>query len=108
MNKYSRINYMKEEVVNNVLEMDIVNNNWDLFMIKRPMSYKTIARSFIGRPDLLSLSIFGKMNYWWIIMKCNPEIQDMWNDINIGDVIQVPDVRDIEDFYSAVQFRRGN
>ena len=103
--KYTRTNYMKSDVIDNILEVDIVNNNWDLFAIKRPMGYFSVGRSFIGRPDLLSLTIFGKMDYYWILLKCNPTICDMWNDIKVGDIIRIPDIRDIEDFYDAIKFR---
>jgi len=104
-NKYKRTNFMKEEDIEGILEQDMVNNNWELFEIKRPQTFFTISRSYIQRPDLLSLKLYGKMSYWWIIAKHN-KIDDWWNDIAVEDVIEVPDIRDIEDWYSAVRIRR--
>lgn len=105
LNKYRRSNFTEEVEVDGVLEQDLVDNHWDLFEIKRPMTFFTISRSYIGRPDLLSMKLYGKMNYWWIILKVN-DIDDVWNDIEIEDVISVPNIRDIEDWYSNVRKRR--
>lgn len=108
MSKYRRTNFMSDEVVDGILEKDLVNNNWDLWEIKRPMTFFTVSRSYIQRPDLLSIKLYGKMSYWWILAKVNPEVMDFWNDIKVELVIDVPDVRDIEDFYSAVKRRRNS
>jgi hypothetical protein len=103
-NKYNRTNFIKDQVIDGILEKDLADNNWDLFEIKREMTFFTLSRGYIGRPDLLSLKLYGKMSYWWIISKVN-QIDDWWNDIVVGDVIDVPDIRDIEDWYSAVRRR---
>ena len=104
-NKYRRSNFTEIEEVGGLLECDLVNNHWDLFRIKRPMGFFTMLGSYIQRPDLLSLALYGKMNYWWILAKHN-RIDDWWNDVSIGDVIDVVDVADIEDFYLSVRQRR--
>jgi len=103
--KYKRSNFCEEELVDDNLEMDLVNNHFDLFEIKRPTNYFTVSRTFIQRPDLLSLKVYGKMNYWWIIFKVN-NIDDIWNDLHIDDVLQIPDIRDIEDWYIKVKSSR--
>lgn len=100
--KFLRTNFQKQEEIDGISEWDLVNNNWDLFEIKRPTNFLTISRSFIQRPDLLSLKLYGKMDYWWIIGKLNG-IDDWWNDMSIGQVIRVPDRLDIEDFYLALR-----
>ena len=106
-NKYRRTNFTEEVVVDGILEQDLGDNNWDLFEVKRPMTFFTLSRSYIGRPDLLSIKLYGKQTYWWILAKAN-NIDDFWNDINVGEVIDVPDIRDIEDWYSEVEIRRKN
>jgi len=103
--KYRRTNFTKNVEVDGILEKDLVDNNWDLWEVKRPSTFFTISRSYIQRPDLLSLKLYGKINYWWILAKANPEIQDWWNDIETEMVIEVPDVSDIEDWYAAVRRR---
>lgn len=104
-NKYRRTNFTQEENVDGILEQDLVNNNWELFEIKRPMTFFTVSTSYIQRPDLLSLKLYGKTSYWWILAKHN-KIDDWWNDIEVTDVIEVPDIRDIEDWYSEFRKRR--
>jgi hypothetical protein len=105
IDKYRRTNFLKEEVVDDVAEYDLGNDNWDLWEIKRPMTYFTLSRGYLARPDLLSLKLYGKMNYWWILLKHN-KICDVWNDMAVGDIIEVPDVRDLEDFYALVRRRQ--
>jgi hypothetical protein len=105
--KYTRTNFMTDQVVDGILEKDMVDNNWDLFEIKREMTFFTLSRSYTQRPDLLSLKLYGKVDYWWILAKVN-NIDDWWNDIEIGDVIEVPDIRDIEDWSSAVKKRQNS
>lgn len=103
-NKYRRTNFMEETEVEGIVEFDLVKNNWELFEIKRPMTFFTISRSYIQRPDLLSLKLYGKMSYWWILAKYN-KIDDWWNDIEVEDIIEVPNIRDIEDFYAKFRAR---
>jgi len=107
-NKYRRTNFIQDATVDGILEKDLVDNDWDLFEIKRPMTFFTLGASYIQRPDLLSIKLYGKDNYWWILSKANPDIMDWWNDPKVGDVIKVPDIRDIEDWYTEVRKRRAS
>lgn len=97
MNNFKRINFLKQEEVNGIIEQDFVHNYWELFEIKRDIQYYTLSREFLSRPDLLSLYLYGNIKYWWILLKVN-EIDDVWNDMSVGDVIQVPDINDINDW----------
>lgn len=106
--KYNRDNFYQSNEVNGIKEQDLVRNYWELFEVKRPMRYFTVTRSYLARPDLLSMKLYSRMDYWWIIAKLNT-VDDWWNDIEIEDVLQVPDLADIEEFYSKVRSakRRG-
>jgi len=104
LNKYRRTRFQEQETIDGVLEQDILNNNWELFEIKRPMSFFTVTPTFIQRPELLSIKLYGKQAYWWILAKFN-NIDDWWNDIQADDVIDVPNIRDIEDWYVRVKQR---
>jgi hypothetical protein len=105
LNKYRRTNFQEQKEVNDILEYDLVKNNWDLFELNRETTFYTIPQSFLQRPDLISIKLYGNQIYWWIIAKVN-QIDDWWNDVNPGDVIQVPNIRDIEDFYLRLRARR--
>jgi hypothetical protein len=102
MSKFRRTLFYDKNEVNGIVENDLVKNYFDLFKIKRPSQYFTLGRSYLQRPDLLSLKLYGTMNYWWIIAKLN-KIDDWWNDVEIGAVIQYPDIQDIQDFYLEVR-----
>lgn len=95
---------MQTENVNGDLEIDLIKNNWDLFKIKRRIGFDGITRVDIGRPDIFSIRIYGSMKYWWILSKVN-NIDDWWNDVEIGQDIIVPDIQDITDFYLSVKSR---
>ncbi|MFW6219513.1 MAG: hypothetical protein ACOCZ5_00220 [bacterium] len=107
MSRYSRTKFMRLHEVNDRLEYDLLSSNWDLFKIKRPFSFGIIIRSDLGRPDLFSLRIYNRIDYWWIISKIN-NIDDWFNDVYIGMEIIIPDVEDIEEFYLDVKNRRAN
>ena len=101
-NKYIRTNFYDDVEINELLEKDLTSGYFQKFKINRQTSFFTITRGFIKRPDLLSLKLYGKMNYWPIVGYVN-DIGDWWNDISVGDVIQVPDVQDIEDWLIEVK-----
>jgi len=101
MAKYSRVNFYKQVTVNNRLENDLVRNYWELFEIKRPLTFINLSRHYQQRPDLLSYFVYKDVQYWWIISKYNG-IDDWWNDVEIGATIAIPDIRDIDDWYVNV------
>jgi hypothetical protein len=99
--KYTRSNFYLKVTVDNNLENDLVSNYWYLFQLKRSYSFVTITHDFIQRPDLLSFALYGTDNLWWILCKVN-NIDDIWNDLIIGQIIIVPDINDINDWILAV------
>jgi hypothetical protein len=99
--KYKLSNFLQEVNVNGILEKDLVNNYWDLFEIKRPYTYITVSREFVARPDLLSYAVYGSDKFWWILMKAN-NLEDAFNDLIVENVLVVPDVQDIEDWFLQV------
>jgi len=101
MNKFKRTKFMKSHDVDGNIECDIVDNYWTLFEIKRSVSYYRITWSDVERPDLLSIKLYGAMKYWWILLKVN-NIDDIWNDMVVGDIITVPNVNDFEDWLLKV------
>ena len=104
INKYSRQNFVPTVSAGDYLEKDLILNNWDLFEINRPIRFDTIHRQDLQRPDLLSLRVYSKMSYFWILLKVNM-IDSVLNDMEIGQDIIVPDVEDIVDFVLAVKKR---
>lgn len=112
--KYSRTNYFKSEVLGSIMERDLVNSAFSEYKFKNDFTQYKLQYNDYMRPDLISYKFFGVTDYWWIILKCNPEIEDIWNDISIDDeqeqtypdsvkvteYINIPSKQDIDDFFS--------
>lgn len=104
LNKFKRTNFLKQDTAYDIPEYDLILNNWDLFEINNPVGFETVKAIDIQRPDMMSYRIYGDSQYWWILCKVNG-IDDVWNDMSIGDDIIVPNARDINEFYSRVKKR---
>jgi hypothetical protein len=102
MDKYNRSNFYETNVVDNILEADIVMNYFDLFKIKKDVTYHVVSGMDLKRPDNISFRYYRKVNYYWIIMKVN-NLEDPFNDLHENQVIIIPDPTDIEDFYQLVR-----
>ena len=104
-NRFKRTNFLpKVENGNDVLEYDMILSNWDLFEIKNPIRFDNVKYGEVQRPDLLSYRIYGSSEYWWILCKFN-QIDDVWNDIYVGQDLIIPSLQDIQLFYSNVRKR---
>ena len=105
MAKLDRINFLQLATTNDSIEeWDMLLSNWDLFSVESPISFDTVLRSDIQRPDRLSQRIYGNVGYWWILCKFN-QIDDVWNDLYVGMDLIVPNKIDIERFYGDVRRR---
>lgn len=105
LNKFKRTNFLKELTNDDgYQEYDLILNNWDLFELNNQVKFDTIQQVDKQRPDFLSFRLYGDSQYWWLICKVN-NIDDIWNDMYVGMDIIVPDVRDVNDFYSRVKKR---
>jgi len=105
-NKFDRTTFLeKTQNASDDLEWDLLLSGWELFTLTKPVSFNTIQYGDIGRPDILSYRIYNSSKYWWILCKVN-QIDDVWNDMHIGDDIVVPDLVDIENYYAAIKRMR--
>ena len=102
IDKYSRTKYIRKNIVNGINESDLPFNGFKDFEFKRPTRSYIVQDVDIQRPDIISFKFYGKMNYWWIIMKIN-KIEDVWNDLKAGMSLNMPNVNDIEDFNVKVK-----
>lgn len=99
--KFNRSNFLDSQVVNNNIEKDLVLYSWDKFKMLRSGYRYRIPEVLIHRPEFLAYKFYGSIDYWWIIAKVN-NIDDWWNDLTPGQVIIIPDISDIENFYAEV------
>jgi hypothetical protein len=108
MSRFNRTNFIKTEVIDDIVRLHLVNDYFDdCFKITREVQYYQVERTDIQNPDLLSLKVYGVSDYWWILCMVN-RIYDVWNDLIEGDIIIVPDISDIEDFYTNVKKKQRN
>jgi len=110
MRTYLRSNFMK--TVNG--EKDFLLNTFQNYKFKRPFTQYRLQQEDYMRPDLISNKIFGTDEYWWIILRINPEFEDIWNDFvityeqeleypdayKVGMLINIPNILDIQEYYS--------
>jgi hypothetical protein len=97
LDKFNRTKRFKKNFINGILEPDLVTNNISNFKFSRQKNYYTLTYSDLARPDIISLKLYGIMGYWWLLMKIN-NIENVWEDLQVGDVILVPDKKDMDDF----------
>ena len=102
LDKFSRSRYLPCNTINSVYECDLPYSGFHEYEFKKPFSFYTIKETDIQRPDLLSYKLFGRPNYWWVLMKLNA-IEDIWNDLYVGLVISVPDDDDIQNLIIFMQ-----
>ena len=100
-NKYNRSRFLAifENKSDNVRELDLGSSDFNrYFKIKYPTTTYTITPIDDGRPDLISLRIYGTVDYWWILMKHNG-ISDIFTELkDVNLIIEAPDVRDINNY----------
>jgi hypothetical protein len=103
MSRNNRSNFYPKVTItdsdNNPVTINDFGNSFynRFFEAKRPLTFYTIKSEDIQRFDLISYKVYGSQEYWWILAKFN-DIQDVWNDLEEGKVLSVPDVLDIDDF----------
>lgn len=116
-NIYSRSNFLRTVSVDGTLEKDFLSSPINTYIFKRPFSKYRLQYSDFMRPDRISQNVYGTKDYWWIILKVNPELQDIWNDYvvqyedevdypdayKISEMINIPSLLDIQELYTYVK-----
>ena len=97
MAKLNRSNFLKKENTVYGIDADLVSNDFEKYNFLYPMTYYRIKEDDVGRPDVISLKLYGTIDFWWLLMKFN-RVDDVWNELYIGQVIKVPDVRDFTQY----------
>jgi len=112
---YVRSNFYRTVSVDGILEKDLASSPINDYVFKRPFTKYRLQYEDWMRPDLISKRIFGVFDYWWIILKVNPELQDIWNDYVVqdeenfpdayysGQLIDIPSMLDIQELYTFVK-----
>lgn len=99
-----RTDFYNKITVNNIEEYDLLDNNVSKFKLAYPVSYYRITEADMMRPDAISYRLYGSEEYWWIICMING-IEDVFHDMQVGDLIQIPNILDIFTFYKQWSVR---
>lgn len=113
-----RSNFIKGIEVDGNKEKDFLLNSFSKFTWSRPMLNYRLTEDDFMRPDLLSTKVYGTQEYWWIILKTNPGLDDIYNDFTvdgsnensyesdftIDSIIKCPHPLDIKDY---IVFAKG-
>lgn len=100
----NRTRFYNEVEVNGIDEIDFLYNNLSKFSPKYRVAYFKVKEVDLQRPDLISDKVYGTVKYWWLILSFNG-IQNPFTDIQIGDLLKMPNILDIYDFYKRYALR---
>lgn len=109
-NRLNRTDFYKTNIVEGKEEIDLVTFSVGDFKFNREKTFYKITEEDLLRPDLIAIKAYGdivSMNYWYVILYIN-DIQDIWNDLQIGDILTIPAKKDIEDLIVANRNFRNN
>ena len=90
--------------VNGVEELDFLHNSLAGFQEKRPVLFYRVKEQDKLRPDNISSKFYGSPVYWWVIMLVN-DISDVKEELYVGQLLRIPSILDIYDFFKRQRRR---
>ena len=93
-----RTTFFSRVTVDGTPELDLLYNSMDRFTTARPVTEYRIVEEDQMRPDLISFKVYGSAEFWWVVMFFN-EIYNPLMDIVVGNVLKIPNILDVYDFY---------
>lgn len=107
--KFNRRNFLPTffNETEGVEEIALNESMWGrLFQVKYPTTTHALTSGELQRPDLVSLNAYQRADYWWIICKFN-NIMDPFTELSeTGLILNIPDIKDVQDYYMNVKNRR--
>ena len=100
----NRTKFYSETTVDSIQEMDFLYNNLSKFVTKYDTSSYRVNEADLQRPDLISYRIYGTVKYWWLVLSYNG-ISNPFTELETGDIIQLPNILDIYNFYKKYSLR---
>jgi len=102
--------YKKATVIDGVTglpieEFDFLHNSLSNFVMNYQPNYFQVSEAEIVRPDMISFKNYGTVAYWWLICYAN-DIHDVTVDIYLGQLLVIPNILDIYDFFKKWKVTR--
>jgi len=85
-------------------ELDFLNNSLEGFVITRQPRYYRVVQGDLSVPDAIAYKMYGSERYWWVVCLAN-DISDCCKDIYVGQLLIIPDLLDIYDFFKTYRIR---
>jgi hypothetical protein len=98
-NRFNRTGFYRTEIVDGIEEIDLTSYSVADFRFNREKTFYKITEEDLKRPDLIAIKAYGDINamyYWHIILYVN-DIYDVFNDLEVGQIISVPNRKDLEE-----------
>ena len=92
------------ERIEGINELDFMNNNLTGFVMSRDPLYYRVAQGDLQVPDLISYKVYGEERFWWVICLVN-NVFNIASDLQVGMLLQIPNVLDIYDFFRTYRKR---
>lgn len=100
MSKYKRDSFSEKNIVNGINEVDLPMNGFNTHEFNLPPTLYQVTESDIQRPDMICLKVYNSLDMWWLLMKYN-KVEDIWNDLFVGMILEVPDKSELETYYRS-------
>lgn len=101
-----RTNFYRELTVVDTKELDFLWNSLSGFIMEyQPSYYRTTAADSM-RPDKISFTVYGVVDFWWVICLVN-KITSPLTEIEEGTVLTIPNKLDIYSFQRQYRLRRS-
>jgi len=98
----NRTLFYTEVVVDGIKELDFLDHCLSNFETKRPTLYYRVHQNDHCVPDLIAFKTYQDESLWWVMLLANGVATPC--DIETGDLLKVPNLADVYDFYK--QFRK--
>lgn len=92
------------ETVDGVQELDFLHNSLSQLVLQYQPGYYMVTQADLGRPLNISSKNYGTTKYWWAILTVNG-IRDPMNDLTVGQILKIPDLKDLYSFYKTFRLR---
>ena len=93
-----RTKYYNVVEVDEIQERDLGEAPFKNLVLERDVMYHRATRLEGPRVDLLAHRQFGNVYLWWYLLIVN-NVMNPFEDILSGDLLTIPDPRDLYDFY---------